>query len=686
LRSLLSSLIKLRYFLEAGIIGLFFIQALRFLIGSLYARVGSASVFPAIDPAAVNPNIPGLISPDMVTGEITLLVYMVALPILTILLGRVRVALVLAGVAVAASRGLMSLPTTFSMTAAAALTVGTGLFYIALLIRNRGRVVPYLFIYAFALDQVYRAVGNTLDPSLSPTYTRIQILLSVVVIFLALVNFFRPDDEERTQERSLMPFWSAFGLGALLFLEIALLATPNAISGRANTDYTLFVPFVLTATLLPLVPQVREWGRQFINLFDSSLRGWAWMLLVALLIVFGTRFREVPIIAGIALTIAQFCVSMMWWWLVRPQAERERNLGGLWLSISALIFGLFVVFDLFTFEYAYVRDLAPQFRFLNDIVPPLLRGFRGLGLGVLLLAVFLAALPMVQTRRRVPWRNAPFIQSVFGVLLIAVTAGVAAYAARPIVVSPVQEVERLRIATYNIHAGYNEFFNYDLEAIAQTIIRSGADVVLLQEIEAGRLTSFGVDQPLWLARRLGMDRRFYPTNEGLQGLAVLSRVPVVYSDGNLLTSIGNQTGLQRVQIRPDEGVVTVYNTWLGLLAEGVGGTLEDQEQDQQQQLDEILALIALQHRDTGGVLGRTVIGGTFNNIPDSDLIRRMVDLGFDDPFAGFAPSLSDTFWQTTRRARLDYLWLRNLGKLGALTIDTAASDHRLAVAEVSISR
>jgi endonuclease/exonuclease/phosphatase family metal-dependent hydrolase len=684
LRSLLQSLLKLRYILEAGLIGLFFVQALRYLIGSLYGRVGSAAVYPAIDPALVDPAVPGLLSPAVVSGEITLLVYLLALPLMAVLLGRFRALIVLSAVLAAAARAMMNLETSLTMTAAAAITVGAGLLYIAFVIRNRARVLPYLFIYAFAADQIYRAAGNTLDPSWSRGYMGVQLALSLLVILLALVNFFRPDEEERLQEKHLMPFWSGFGMGTLLFLEIALLATPNAVAGRASTDYTLFVPFVLIATLLPLVPQVREWGRQFVSLFDSSVRGWAWVLLVALLIVFGTRFTGIG--AGIALVLAQFCVSMMWWWLTRPQAERERNFSGLWLALSAVIFGLFVVFDLFTYEYAYVRDLAPQFRFLNNIVPPFLRGFRGLGLGVILLSVFLGGLPMIQTRRRIPWKNAPFIQSLAGVLVIALAAGGAAYLARPVVVSPVQDVQNLRIATYNIHAGYNEFFYYDLEAIAQTIARSGADIVLLQEIEAGRLTSFGVDQPLWLARRLGMDRRFFPTNENLQGLAVLSRVPIVFDDGTLLTSIGSQTGLQRVQVRPDEGVITIYNTWLGLLAEGVGGTLESQEQDQQQQLNEILALIALHHRDTGGTLGRTVIGGTFNNIPDSELVRQMIDLGFDDPFAGMHPLQSDTFWQTTRRARLDYLWLRNLGKLSAGTINTAASDHRLAVVEVSISR
>ncbi|HEX2619790.1 MAG TPA: endonuclease/exonuclease/phosphatase family protein, partial [Phototrophicaceae bacterium] len=675
MRSALRSLLKLRYTLEAGLIGLFMIQALRYLIAAVYARIGSASIFPAIDPATFDPaTLPGLVNPTVVTGEITLLFYMLLLPMLAILLGRVRGLLVISALVVAVGRALMLLDISLTTTAAAAITLGGGLLYLAFVIRHRARVLPYLFIYSFAADQVYRAFGNTLDPSLSSDYARIQLGLSAAAIILALINFVRSDEDEQTQERSLMPIWGGLGLGGLLYLEISLLATPNAVAGRAKTDYTLFVPFLLVATMLPLIPQIREWGRRFIGLFDSTVRGWAWMLVVALLIVSGTRASGV--FAGIMLVLAQFCVSMMWWWLVRPQAERERSFSGLWLTFSAVIFMLFVVFDLFTYEYAYVRDFAPQLRFLNNVIPPLLRGFRGLGLGVILLAVFLAALPMVQTRRRIPWKNAPILQSLMGIVVIVAVGSGAAYFSRPIVAPAVRDAPTIRVATYNIHAGYNEFFNYDLEAIALTIARSGADVVLLQEVEAGRMTSFGVDEPLWLARRVtqllqgekGMDVRFYATNEGLQGLAVLSSVPIVFDDGNLLTSAGNQTGLQRIQIQPDDGVITVYNTWLGVLTEADDSAIVDQEQDQQFQLNELLGLIAIQHRDTGGRLGRTVIGGTFNNVPGSDLIQKMVDLGFNDSFAGQPAILSDTFWQTTRHARLDYLWLQNLPALQNIVI------------------
>jgi endonuclease/exonuclease/phosphatase family metal-dependent hydrolase len=250
----------------------------------------------------------------------------------------------------------------------------------------------------------------------------------------------------------------------------------------------------------------------------------------------------------------------------------------------------------------------------------------------------------------------------------------------------VRNANNITIGTYNIHSGSNEFYHFDLEAVARTIQQSGADAVLLQQVESGRLTSFGVDEPLWLARRLGMDTRFFPTNEGLQGLAVLSRVEIVFDDGNLLSSASNQTGLQRVQIRPDEGVITLYNTWLGFLLEtGDGTTIEEQEQDQQRQLNQIFTLISAQHPD--GNLGRTVMGGTFNNIPSSALADQMRQANFTDPFAGLPIELSATFVRVNYPpTRLDYLWLRSLNAFGVNVIDSAASDHRLAVVGVEVTR
>jgi endonuclease/exonuclease/phosphatase family metal-dependent hydrolase len=720
MRRRLSALFQIRLHhlvvLEAALIGVFFVQALRLLIALLYSRIASASQYPALDLASVDPTLPGLVEPSIVSGETAFTVYMVALPLLAVIVGRWGWITAVAAGLTAAGRYLMIADTAITPATGAAMAVGGGLLYMAYLARHRASAFPYFFVIGLAVDQLFRAFGDTLDPSWSPdtivmdfgtqqvmTYLGLQTVLSITAALLGLLTAAltmrkrvkRSDDPAQPSERSLITFWGGMGIGGLLFLELSLLAMPNAIVGRSNAGYvayTTIVPFLIAATLLPLIPWVRLRARGFIGLFDSSVRGWSWMLILALLIVFGVRFEG--LLAAAALALAQFCAMLIWWWIPRPQASREINLSGLWVTLGALTFGVLVVADNFTFEYAFVRDFAPELAFLNDIIPPLLRGFRGLGLGVILISVLLAATPMVQMRRRVAWTGGSTRASLLASIMVAAAGIIGAIAAQPPVVRGLINPETVRIGTYNIHAGFNEFYYFDLEALALTILESGADIVLLQEVEAGRITSFGTDQALWLARRTGMDGRFYPTNEGLQGLAVLSRIEIVFDTGYLLTSTGTQTGLQLVQVRPDENLITIYNTWLGvLLATGSPDTLIAQEADQQQQLNEIFAIISSQTTGEQLIRSRTVLGGTFNNVPDSPLIDQIRELGgtnplFYDAFAGRPLDNAATYWRTRQRARFDYLWITPLLWVtldGADVMPRNASDHRMAVIEVGLN-
>jgi len=60
--------------------------------------------------------------------------------------------------------------------------------------------------------------------------------------------------------------------------------------------------------------------------------------------------------------------------------------------------------------------------------------------------------------------------------------------------------------------------------------------------------------------------------------------------------------------------------------------------------------------------------------------------GFTDPFAGLPSELSATLWRSNARARFDYLWVRNVLPLGAVVMESNASDHRMAVVEILINR
>jgi endonuclease/exonuclease/phosphatase (EEP) superfamily protein YafD len=711
--------------LEAGLIGLFFIQSLRFLIGALYSRIASAALVGVYPPDSYDSALPGIVDPSVVSTEIMLLGLVIGLPVLTIVLGRLRFAPLMGAILVILGRALVTFDGGITATIAAEIAVGGGLFYIAVMVGQRARKLPYLFVLGLAFEQIIRAFGNTLDPTIFSEAKLVLVNLSFAVFFLdfrwvlavllgitlllSLLNTFTQAEREEERlhdgttvnpDKGLLPIWGALGMGGLLFLELSLLALPNAIAGRADADYTSFVPLVIIATLLPIIPEIRAQARSLIAPFESTIRGWIWLIFIALMVVIGIRIQQLPIvgslvpIGAIALLLAQFAASMVWWWLVRPKTDEQRNLGSIWLVLTILIFGLLVIGDMFTYEYAFVRPFlipssAELTDFLNRAFLPLLRGFRGLGLGLILLSVLLSILPMIQSTRRIPWRGGKLVGSVLTIALVAIFALVGAFAARPPQVVPVVNIETIRIGTFNIYSGYSEFYGQNLELVAQDISGSGVAVVLMQEVETGRLTSFGVDQSLWLARRLGMDRRFYPTNEGLLGLALLSKVPIVFDDGVLLPSIDRQTGLQRVQIQPEQNsnsVITIYNTELGLLLQGIG--LEDLESNQRTQLQRILGTIE-QHRvnDYGGQLGRVILGGTFNNVPDSPVMDFLRNYGFNDPFAGTNLALTAT-WNRSNSApaRFDYLWVwaQSLPQLGTGVQPSNASDHRMAWVEFEV--
>lgn len=566
--------------LEAGFVGLFFIQALRYAVGGLYSHIASASLVSNYAEGSYDEAIAGIVDPSVVSIEIMLLGLAIAIPLLALLIGRFQLAPMIGMIMVIAGRALMSFPIdNLTILMAAEIAIGGGLFYIGTIVATRLKSLPYLFVLGFGFDQLIRAFGNTLDPTIfeasrlstisfgiSAVSVDFFIVLAVLLGITALLSLFNVaiDSEEQREQlyggqtvdanRGLLTFWGAIGMGGLLFLEISLLALPNAIMGRAGTElYQLFVTLTLIATLLPLIPEFRAQARAFIAPFDPTTRGWIWLIFVALTVVIGTRIQHLPIagsallpLGGFALIFSQMVVSAMWWWLARPKTEQQGNFAGLWMVVTVLIFGLLVVGDVFTYEYAFVRSFFisgnPSLtESLNSVALPLLRGFRGLGLGLILLAVLFGSLPMIQSTRRIPWRGGSLIQSVLSLLFVAVIAGLGSFAARPPIVAGVSNVDTMRVGTYNIHGGYSEFYGLTLEKIANDIESSGTDVVMLQEVEAGRLTSFGVDQSLWLARRLGMDERFFATNEGILGLAVLSRVPIAFNDGVLLPSIDRKS-------------------------------------------------------------------------------------------------------------------------------------------------
>jgi len=341
------------------------------------------------------------------------------------------------------------------------------------------------------------------------------------------------------------------------------------------------------------------------------------------------------------------------WWLIQTGAP-SHNLTGLFVPFAVLAFALLAAGEFFTYVYADVRDMAPPWDWADE----LFRAFREMGLALVLIAALLAAIPMILARRRIPWRGGRAAYTLLMLMLVvAISAGGAAAAVGNGVRRPAN-ADCLRVATFNIHGGYSQYFDPNLERVAQLIELNGADVIMLQEVETGRLASYGVDQVLWLSRRLNMESVFFPQNEALQGLAVLSRVPIDRWQGMRLPSEGNQAAALHVVLDPERlvseaeeeapGEMHLYNAWFGFhIRERDGQSVPDQLQDQRIQTRMLLDWIATTHGPNW--VDRVILGGTFNFMPDSDLYRsvhmpNLTTPGIVDPFASLRSEEAHTFF------------------------------------------
>lgn len=133
-------------------------------------------------------------------------------------------------------------------------------------------------------------------------------------------------------------------------------------------------------------------------------------------------------------------------------------------------------------------------------------------------------------------------------------------------IDPCAVPRNLTVMTFNIKGG--RVSPGELGGIASVIRASGADVVLLQEVDQNRRRSGNVDQPAIIASHLGMQSVFganaYITDRGGYGTAILSRFPIEgYDNTHLPNRDGKeQRGVLRANIIVEGQRLVVFNTHL----------------------------------------------------------------------------------------------------------------------------
>jgi endonuclease/exonuclease/phosphatase family metal-dependent hydrolase len=608
------------HLVETTAVLLFFVQAVRVLFSVLFGLI-----YDAIFSETVTLTTMGLIMLCVIVAFLT--------PLATPRHGRRW--LLLATAAVAA---LARIPLTINAPTArlwsSVLIVGASGLYTVTLLRQRPRAFPTGLLLAFALDQFLRAAGNTFDVGLRSWWLPVQVVLSLATCTVAWLAFPRSQGDSPAAES--IGIGSGLAIGALLFLESSLLDFPNALARWAEVDYAIVAPLLMLVTLLAALPPARQVASRLLR---GPLGGLGLLFLALAGLAAG---RTVGGAAGLAgMLVAQFLLLLVPFGLT---GSRRRERSGLALALGFLLFLILSFGFAFTFTYPYT-------------IP----AFRGMGIPIALVAAAIAAFPALRSRFVKPetwnlklkrWR---WLTIAVPVLLTAAFAWPTA--------PDLKQKGPVRVGTYNIHYGYNTPWQFSLEAQARTIEESGADIVVMQEVEGCRITSYGVDDALWLARRLHMQEVYGPALEGLSGIALLTRFPITETDTQLLTSQLEQTSIVHARVQVGDQPLDAYGIWLGL-----------EPDERARQLEHALSII--------GTASPAVLGGDFNSTPDSPTYARIGAAGFDDPFiaSGLDPAPTDPAIEPAKR--IDFVWARGLKARDAQVLDSLASDHRMVVVEL----
>jgi endonuclease/exonuclease/phosphatase family metal-dependent hydrolase len=239
----------------------------------------------------------------------------------------------------------------------------------------------------------------------------------------------------------------------------------------------------------------------------------------------------------------------------------------------------------------------------------------------------------------------------------------------------------LRIMTYNVHRCIGTDGRADPRRIAEVIAGRKPDIVALQELDAGRRHTGGIDQAHAIAHHLGMSFHFYPTievQEERYGDAILTSLPMRLIKAERLpgSSLLEPRGAIWVAVKTDEAEFQIINTHLGLVA-----------YERLMQVDTLLGARWVGHPSCRDPL---IVLGDFNAIRRSRVYRRLSSR-LRDAQLGLHHRPRRTFPARMPMLRIDHIFCSQ--SVEVISIDVprsrlarSASDHLPLVMEFRLAQ
>jgi len=243
----------------------------------------------------------------------------------------------------------------------------------------------------------------------------------------------------------------------------------------------------------------------------------------------------------------------------------------------------------------------------------------------------------------------------------------------------------LRVMTYNVHSCIGMDGKLDAKRIARVIARANPDVVALQELDAGRARTDGMDQAHLIARYLEMAFHFHPAlhiEEERYGDAILTRLPHRLVKAGPLPGLADKPHLEPrgalwVAVELNGAEAQIINTHLGLYA-----------RERLAQMDALLGSGWLAHEQCRAPV---ILCGDLNVLPWSRVYRRLGNRLKDAQVEARHHRPRGTYSSRFPSARIDYIFTSPGVEVTGIAIPDSelarmASDHLPLVAEVLIPR
>jgi endonuclease/exonuclease/phosphatase family metal-dependent hydrolase len=498
----------------------------------------------------------------------------------------------------------------------------------------------YGLLLGLALDTAVFAAAGTVDLSWQASALPIVIigLMGAVALF-ALARYLVQVDPGTAADRQWARALTLAALGPWLFLQLVIFQNVARMSAISGWSLQIASLYLVGVNVLALVAAAHA-GR------INRMRGFPVIIGLAYVIILLFPSSE-GLVGALLSGIGQVLSASLIMIVLIGLGERTESTGRIAAVVANGIGQLLLV--IFSFVYYVSYDIGIGIR--AEMVLPVA--------GVLVALGAILGAPR-KAKGEEPAPNIAPALAALVLLLLPVAMVLTWKTPQPVI--PTGSERTVRVMSYNLHNGFNTDGRLDLEALAQVIEESGADIIGLQEVSRGWVINGSVDMLSWFSHRLKMPVVSGPTEGQLWGNAILSRLPIVDSESVPLPSesLLLRRGYTVAEIDMGRETVRLINTHLHHIG-------EDSEMRQQQ----VPGLIKAWNGEQ-----RTVIMGDLNAEPESPEMQMLYDAGLVDISAVIGPTPRYTFDSTDPYQQIDYIWTSgDLGATDFVIPQSTASDH-----------